>query len=151
MSSVLNDIPEELKDAWGRLIDGGDGRKLHRHLPALRQSLAHVKKTESFLNNSFGGIEPGGVDPAKRSEARSILVASLQFHALSVGGVLKKFSSLSADGQVAVKKVLGWIAEHLAGALTAFAKHLGIQNWSVAAGMSTTPPGASFTITLTFA
>lgn len=151
MSAVPQDMPDELKDAWGRLLAGGDAKRLRNRLPALQQSVAQVKELESSLKDDFGGTAPEAVDPAKRAKARTTLVSSLQFHSLSVGDLLKEFHHLSADGQGAVKTVLEWIAGHLVSALTTFAAHLVLQNWSVAAEVSSAPPGASFTITLTFA
>lgn len=151
MAAAPEDVPEELKDAWSKLLDGGDARKLRKHLPSLRQSLGLVKELESSLEDAFGGTKPEAVDSAKRARVRKALVASLESHSLSIGGILKEFSHLSSDGQGAVRKILEWIAGRLVGSLTTFAAHLGLQNWSVAAEVSSIPPGASFTITLTFA
>jgi hypothetical protein len=150
LAAAPDDIPDELKDAWNKLLDGGDARRLRRHLPSLQLSLALVKELESSLKDAFGGIRPDAVDPAKRSEARIALVASLESHSLSIGGVLKEFSHLSSEGQSAVRKILDWIVKHLVSDLTAFAAHLVLQSWSVAVEISSTPPGASFTFTLTF-
>lgn len=151
MSSVPQEIPDELKAAWGRLLAGGDARRLRNHLPAFRQSVAQVRELESSLKDAFGGTTAEAVNPIKRSKARTTIVASLQSHSLSVGGILKEFYHLSAEGQGAAKAVLEWIVGHLVNALTTFAAYLGLQNWSVAAEVSSTPPGASFTFTLTFA
>lgn len=143
-------MPDELRDAWDRLSQGGDARKLRRHLPDLQRSVSLVKDLETSLKAAFGDRRPEAVDLAARTGVRTALVSSLQSHSISVGGVLKVFSRLSADAQGAVRKVLGWIAEHLVGMLTAFASHLGLQNWSVSAEVATMPPEAAFTITLTF-
>ena len=67
-----------------------------------------------------------------------------------MGGVLKVVSHLSAEAQGAVQGVLDWVANHLVTMLTTFAGHLGIQNWSIGTQLSSLPPGASFTITVTF-
>jgi hypothetical protein len=150
LTAAPEDIPDELKAAWSKLLDGGDAKKIRRHLSALQQSLALVKGLESSLKDAFEGNKPEAVDPAKRSEARTALVASLESHSLSIGGILKEFSHLSSEGQSAVRKILEWIAERLVSALTTFAAHLGLQSWSVAAEISSIPPSASFTITLTF-
>ncbi len=144
-------LPVELNDAWNMLSQGGDARKLRRHLPDLQRSVSLVGGLEKSLKDGFGSARPEAVDADKRASARTTLVSSLQSHSISIGGVLKVFSRLSADAQGAVQKILGWIAEHLVSMLTSFAAHLGIQNWSVAAQISSFPPGASFTITLTFA
>jgi hypothetical protein len=151
LSAVSGDIPDELRDAWGKLLAGGDARKIRKHLPDLQRSVLAIRGLETSLKDAFQGIEPEAVDPNKRSEVRTTLVSSLQSHSLVMGGVLRVFSRLSADAQGAMQKVLGWIAEHLVGMLTAFAGHLGIQNWSVAAQLASFPPGASFTISVTFA
>ena len=129
---------------------GSDERRLRRNLPYLQGAVATVSGLETSLMDAFEGTEPGAVDAAKRSATRTTVVTSLQSHALSIGAVLKVFTKLSAVGQDAVRKVLGWIADHLVRLLTSFADHLGLQNWSVAAEFSTLPPGASFTFTLTF-
>ncbi|MDG6901080.1 MAG: hypothetical protein JRM80_03885 [Nitrososphaerota archaeon] len=150
MSAAEADLPAELSDAWSKLKRGGDARKLRNHLPALRRSVGGVTELESSLKEAFGGIGPDAVSPDSRASVRTTLVSSLQSHSLSIVGVLNVFSRLSSDAQGAVQSVLGWIAEHLVGILTAFAAHLGLQNWSVAAQLSSFPPGASFTITLTF-
>jgi hypothetical protein len=149
--TAAEDIPTELNDAWSTLHRGGDARKLRMHLPALQKSVAVISGLESSLKQAFVGIKPEEVDPDKRAQVRTTLVSAVQSHSLSIGNMLKVFSHLSTDGQGAVQKVLGWIAEHLVRLLTAFAAHLGLQNWSVAAQLSTFPPGASFTFTLTFA
>jgi hypothetical protein len=151
MNALSDEVPEELKDAWGKLLEGGDERKLRKHLPALQRTVALVKGAEASFQAAFEGVEPDAVDPAKRSEARTALVSSLQSHSLSMGGVLGVFSHLSADAQGAVRSVLDWIASHIVKLLTAFASHLGLQNWSVSGQIATFPPGATFTITLTFA
>jgi hypothetical protein len=151
MNPISDEVPDELRDAWGKLLEGGDERKLRRHLPALQRTLELVRGVEASFQAAFEGIRPEAVDPAKRSEARTALVTSLQSHSLSIGGVLGVFSRLSADGQGAVQSVLDWIANHLVKILTAFASHLGLQNWSISGQIATFPPGATFTITLTFA
>ena len=143
-------MPVELSDAWDKLQQGGDARKLRRHIPALQGTVARVRELESSLKGDFAGTRPEAVSPDKRAEVRTALVSSLQSHSLSMGGVLKVFSRLSADAQGALQKVLEWIAEHIVGMLTAFANHLGVQNWSVAAGLASFPPSATFTITMTF-
>jgi hypothetical protein len=35
MSAVSDGVPDELKDAWVKLLERVDARKLRRHLPAL--------------------------------------------------------------------------------------------------------------------
>lgn len=150
MVQVSNEIPTELKEDWGRLLAGADERKLRRHLPYLKGAVAMVSKLEAALRDAFEGSNPDAVDPAKRSAARTMVVSSLQSHALSFGAVMKEFAKLSDGGQEAIRKVLGWIAEHLVKLFTDFSAHLGLQSWSVAAEFSSVPPGASFTFTLTF-
>jgi len=151
MNAGSDDIPDELKDSWGKLFEGGDGKKLRRHLPALQQTISLVRGLEASLRTAFTGTEPEAVDPARRSDARTALVSSLQSHSLSIGAVLKVFSGLSADAQGAVRTVLDWIADRLVRILTTYAGHLGLQNWSIGAQIATFPPGATFSITLTFA
>lgn len=146
----MSEVPDELGDVWRKLSQGRDARKLRRHLPDLQRSVAMVRGLETSLKESFGDRGPEAVDPAARASFRTTLVSSLQSHSISVGQVLKVFSRLSTDAQGAVQRVLGWIAEHLVTMLTSFAAHLGLQNWSVAAQISSFPPGAAFTITLTF-
>ncbi len=143
-------MPDELKDAWNKFSQGGDARKLRRHLPDLQRSVSLVRGLEASLRAAFGDTKPEAVDAAARANIRTTLVSSLQSHSMSIGGVLKVFSRLSADAQGAIQKVLGWIAEHLVSMLTAFSAHLGLQSWSVSAEIATLPPEAAFTITLTF-
>ena len=143
-------VPDELRDAWNKLSQGVDARKLHRHLPDLQRSMSLVRELEASLKAAFGDKGPEAVDPATRATARTTLVSSLQSHSISIGGVLNVFSRLSADAQGAVQKVLGWIAERLVSILTTFAAHLRLQNWSVSAEIASMPPEAAFTITLTF-
>ena len=143
-------MPDELRDAWNKLSQGGDARKLRRHLPDLQRSMSLIKELEGSLKTAFGDTRPEAVDSASRANVRTALVSSLQSHSMSVGGVLKVFSHLSADARGAVQKVLGWIAERLVSILTTFAAHLRLQNWSVSAEIASMPPEAAFTITLTF-
>ena len=150
MAQVPKAIPRELKEEWGKLLVGGDERRMRRHLPCLQRALAGVEELESAMRGAFAGTKPEAVDPASRSATRTILVPSLQSYSLSIGSVLKVFMKLSEDGQGAVREVLGWIAAHLVKLLTEFADHLALENWSVAAQLSSLPPGASFTFTLTF-
>jgi len=145
-----DEVPDELKDAWNKLSQGGDARKLRRHLPDLQRSVSLVRGLEASMKAAFGDVRPEAVDPGARANVRTTLVSSLQSHTISFGGVLEVFSHLSADAQGAVQRVLGWITEHLVSMLNAFAGHLGLQNWSIAAEIAF-PPGANFTITLTFA
>jgi hypothetical protein len=149
LSAAGDDVPDELKDAWNKLSQGGDARKLRRHLPDLQRSVSLVRGLEASMKAAFGDVRPEAVDPAARANVRTTLVSSLQSHTISFGGVLEVFSHLSADAQGAVQKVLGWITEHLISMLSTFASHLGLQNWSIAAEIGF-PPGANFTITLTF-
>jgi hypothetical protein len=149
LSAAGDEVPDELKDAWNKLSQGGDARKLRSHLPDLQRSLSLVRGLEASMKAAFGDVRPEAVDPAARANVRTTLVSSLQSHTMSFGGVLKVFSHLSADAQGAVRKVLGWITEHLIGMLNTFAAHLGLQSWSIAAEIDF-PPGANFTITLTF-
>ena len=151
LSDHSGGIPAELADAWNKLSQGGDARRLRKNLPDLERSVSLVSGLEASLKEAFGEAQPDAIDTATRANVRTTLVSSLQSHSISVGGVLKVFSRLSADAQGAVQKVLGWIAEHLVSMLTNFGAHLGVQNWSVAAGLVSFPPGATFTLTLTFA
>lgn len=151
MSGVSDDVPDELKDAWSKLLGGQDASKLRKHLPALRQAITLVKGLEGSLRTTFEGVAPNAVDAGSRSEARTALVSSLQSHSLSLGGVMDIFSRLSGEGQTAVRAILDWIANQLVKLLTAFAAHLGLQSWSVGAELETFPPGGVFSITLTFA
>ncbi len=151
MDAAPEDVPEELKDAWSKLQDGQDAKRLRKHLPFLQQSLGLVKGLESSFQDAFADAKPDVVDPATRAKVRTALVASVEAHSLSMGAILKEFSHLSSDGQGAVRKILEWIAERFVHSLTTFASHLALQSWSVSAGVSTVPPGASFTITITFA
>lgn len=150
MGPVPDDIPSELKDDWGRLLVGGDGRKMRRHLASLHEALTLASGLEATLRDAFEGKKPEAVDPAARTTARATLVSSLQSHSLSMGAVQNSFANLSAVGQGAVRKVLGWIAERIVRLLTEFSAHLGLENWSAAVQVSSFPPGASFTFTLTF-
>ena len=150
MSAAGDEVPDELRDAWNKLSQGGDARKLRRHLPDLQRSMSLIKELEGSLKTAFGDTRPEAVDSASRANVRTALVSSLQSHSMSVGGVLKVFSHLSADARGAVQKVLGWIAERLVSILTTFAAHLRLQNWSVSAEIASMPPEAAFTITLTF-
>jgi hypothetical protein len=150
MDSVPDDIPDELKEDWGKLLTGGDERKMRRHLELLHGAVDTASNLEADLRSAFEGKKPEDVDPATRTTARTTLVSSLQSHSLFVGAIQKIFSKLSADGQGVIRRVLGWIAERLVTLLTEFSAHLKLENWSVAAQFATFPPGASFTFTLTF-
>ncbi|HKT21073.1 MAG TPA: hypothetical protein VJR06_00415 [Nitrososphaerales archaeon] len=150
MDPVPGDIPNELQDDWRRLLVGEDERKMRRRLSYLQGAVAMVAKLEASMKDAFIGKKADAVDPASRSASRTLLVSSLQSHSLSIGEVLKVFTKLSEDGQGAVRRVLGWIAEHLVKILTDFGELIGLENWSVAAQLSSFPPGASFTFTLTF-
>ena len=150
MDTDSEQVPDELKETWSRLLTGRDAGKLRKHLDSLRQSVTLVKGLESSLKEAFEGTSPQAVDPNKRAQARSAVTSSLQSHSISMEGVLKVFSRLSAEGRSAIQRILGWVAEHMVGLLTTFAEHLRLQSWSVAGTLATFPPGAAFSITLTF-
>ncbi|HUK80571.1 MAG TPA: hypothetical protein VLU91_07920 [Nitrososphaerales archaeon] len=95
MNALSDEVPKELKDAWDKLLEGGDERKLRKHLPALQRTVALVKGVEDSFQAAFEGVEPDAVDPAKRSEARTALVSSLQSHSLSMGGARGLFPPFS--------------------------------------------------------
>ena len=149
MVTPVEELPNELGEAWNELSSGRDARRLRKHLPVLRRSILQTAKLEGSLRERFGARQAELVDPETRTEARAKLVSSVQLHALSIDSILKVFSALSADSQAAVQKILEWVLNHVVSVLTAFADQLALESWSVAVTGSF-PPAISFTITLTF-
>jgi len=54
-----------LKDAWNKLSQGGDAKKLRRHLPDLQRSVSLVGGLEASMKAAFGGARPEAVDFAR--------------------------------------------------------------------------------------
>ena len=74
MDSASDEIPDELKEAWGKLVAGADARKFRRHLPALQRSVSLISGLDASLQQAFGGIKPEAVDQGERTEIRTALV-----------------------------------------------------------------------------
>ncbi len=81
--------------------------------------------------------------------ARKALVSSLQLHSLTLSSLQSFFSSLSAEAQGLVQRVLDWIVQNIVEVLSKFSAQLNVYTWSVE--VTAGPPlGVSFSVIVTF-